>query len=210
MARSVHSLWIGLLAGFVLLFVAGTSEAQYRGLRGRFVGRPIGYPNRMPGWDWWRTYPWSPYNYGRNPYNPIVYPYVQPYPVYTPYSMPYDGPTTYYSYGQMPPQAGTDTTQSVPLPNPTGGGTVPPPDGAVVELLIPDQFGTVTFDGVKTSSIGTTRYYVTPQLPGDKSLSYDVTATFRRDGETVTEERNVKVSPGKTSVVDFTKPEKAK
>jgi hypothetical protein len=55
----------------------------------------------MYGWDWWRTYPWSPYNYGRNPYNPAVlpYPYVvpnrypiyNPYPIYSPYPVYYRG-----------------------------------------------------------------------------------------------------------------------
>jgi hypothetical protein len=50
-------------------------------------------PNHMPGWDWWRIYPWSPYNYGRNPYNPIVYPY--PYtPYYGSYSPSYGGGPT--------------------------------------------------------------------------------------------------------------------
>ena len=53
-------------------------------------------PSHMPGWDWWRTYPWSPYNYGRNPYNPIIYPYPYPYPpYYGSYSPSYaGGPTT--------------------------------------------------------------------------------------------------------------------
>jgi hypothetical protein len=47
--------------------------------------RPV-VTNHMPGWDWRYIYPYSPYNYGRNPYNPIVYPYPYPYPYpYTPY-----------------------------------------------------------------------------------------------------------------------------
>jgi hypothetical protein len=56
----------------------------------------------LPGWDWWRTYPWSPYNYGRNPYNPIrIYPYpgypynpvwVYPYSGYPDNSPPYIQP----------------------------------------------------------------------------------------------------------------------
>jgi hypothetical protein len=57
--------------------------------------RPAVQPNvnHMPGWDWQRTYPWSAYNYGRNPYNPIVV----PYPVYSPYVYPaYVPQTTYY------------------------------------------------------------------------------------------------------------------
>src|SRR5262245_50622074 len=45
--------------------------------------QPANQPNHMPGWDWWKIYPWSPYNYGRNPYNPIIYPPY--YPDYNPY-----------------------------------------------------------------------------------------------------------------------------
>jgi hypothetical protein len=59
--------------------------------------RPVGpvVPSPMPGWDWWRIYPWSPYNYGRNPYNPIIYPYPYPYvPYYGSYSPSYAGGPT--------------------------------------------------------------------------------------------------------------------
>jgi hypothetical protein len=64
--------------------------------------RPIGpvqpmVPGRLPGWDWQRTYPWSPYNYGRNPYNPIILPYPYPYaypPYYGSYSPSYPGGST--------------------------------------------------------------------------------------------------------------------
>jgi uncharacterized protein (TIGR03000 family) len=212
MARSARPLGLGLLAGLVLLVVAGTSEAQFRGFRGRVRGRPVVSTNHMPGWDWWRIYPWSPYNYGRNPYNPIIYPYVEPYPVYYPYPMPYGygAPDYSYSYDQGVPVPETYTNPTVLVPDPTGRGTVPPPDAAVIRLLIPDRFGDVWFDGVKTSSIGTARYYVTPDLPGDKALSYAVTARFNRDGQSVSEERKVRVAPGQTVTVDFTRPQNAK
>jgi hypothetical protein len=63
------------------------AEATFR--RGRYRPGPGPMP---PGWDWWRIYPWSPYNYGRNPYNPAVvgYPYIvpTPYPVYSPMGSP--------------------------------------------------------------------------------------------------------------------------
>jgi uncharacterized protein (TIGR03000 family) len=209
MTRSVRPLLIGLFAAIALLVLAGSSQAQYR-YRGGIVRRQTFPNNRMPGWDWWRIYPWSPYNYGRNPYNPIIYPY-NPYPYYPPYS-------PYYSYGGMPyessapaqqaPEYGAaDSKQQVLVPHPSGAVTTPPADAAVIRLYIPDRFGTVSFDGVKTSSIGTTRYYVTPSLPSNKSLSYVVQASFQRDGQPVTEERAVLVNPGQTSVVDFNKPE---
>ncbi|HKI31243.1 MAG TPA: TIGR03000 domain-containing protein [Gemmataceae bacterium] len=200
MTRFVRPLIIALLGGFALIFVAAPAQAQYRGFRGRVMRRPVYPPNRMPGWDWWRIYPWSPYNYGNNPYNPIVYPpYVAPYPV--PYGVPVQPPEQEPLYGAI------DSPQQVLVPHPSGGVTTPPPDAAVVRLYIPDRFGEVSFDDVKTSSIGTTRYYVTPDLPGDKPLTYDVKATFRRGGDTVTVERTVRVSPGKTAVIDFTRPD---
>ena len=214
MTRSARLVRIALLSGLALLVLAGPGQAQYRGMR----GRPFP-PNRMPGWDWWRIYPWSPYNYGRNPYNPIIYPYIQPYPVYTPYYTPYyqplDTPDATYpvtpslsgppvsSLYDAPVYGHNDAPNQVLVPHPAGGVTVPPPDAAVIRLYIPDRFGEVSFDGVKTSSIGTTRYYVTPDLGGKASLRYTVTARFTRGGQTVSEERTVRVSPGKTSEVDF-------
>src|SRR5262245_54465853 len=75
-----------VLLGAAWLLTAGAAAAQMRGYD-RPAYRPPGPPGQhMPGWDWWRIYPWSPYNYGRNPYNPIQMPYVVPYPVYSPYS----------------------------------------------------------------------------------------------------------------------------
>jgi uncharacterized protein (TIGR03000 family) len=156
----------------------------------------------VPGWDWWRIYPWSPYNYGRSPYNPAWYPYVVPYPVYTPYAAP-----TYGSdmpAGPQPTYGASDTAQQVPLPDPTGEVNVPPPGAALIRLYVPDEFADVWFDGVKTSSVGTTRYYVTPELD-DKHYHYVVKASWRRNGQLVTEERRVDVGPGKTAVVDFTR-----
>jgi uncharacterized protein (TIGR03000 family) len=200
---------IGLLSGLALLLLAQSCQAQYAGWRGRFLRRPVFPPNRMPGWDAARIYPWSPYNYGRNPYNPIVYPYVDPYPVYVPYAQPYQvayGATPSLPY-QQPLYGASDSPQQVLVPDPTGVIKVPPPHGAVIRMYIPDEWGQVWFDGVPTESMGTTRYYVTPDLPGDKPLRYDVKATFKRGGQTVTEERQVLVRPGKTAVVDFTKAE---
>jgi uncharacterized protein (TIGR03000 family) len=208
MTKFARPLCVALLSAAVVLLLAGTSQAQN-------PGRPFP-PNRMPGWDWWRTYPWSPYNYGRNPYNPVIVPYVQPYPIYTPYYAPSyapSGPAASYTvtgptgapvnslYG-APVNGHADSPPQVPVPHPAGGVTVPPADAAVIRLYIPDRFGDVSFDGVKTPSIGTTRYYVTPDL-GGKTLSYNVTARFAKGGQTVTEERKVTIGPGRTAEVDF-------
>jgi hypothetical protein len=77
MRKTLRFLVLALLSGGAFLWT-GASQAQYRGVR-RVPIRPPIYrpnfpPNRMPGWDWWRIYPWSPYDYGRKPYNPAWYP----------------------------------------------------------------------------------------------------------------------------------------
>jgi uncharacterized protein (TIGR03000 family) len=202
MTSSARPLVLALVCGATLLLLAGTSHAQYRGYR-----EPIATQNHMPGWDWWRTYPWSPYNYGRNPYNPIRVPYIEPYPVYTPMYQPYGYP---YSYGvpstptyDEPVWGHSDAQQQLLIPHPSGAVTVPPADAAIIRLYIPDRFGEVLFDGVQTSSYGTTRYYVTPDLPRDKTMKYTVTARFHRNGQPVTEEKTISVNPGRTSQVDF-------
>jgi uncharacterized protein (TIGR03000 family) len=201
MNTSLRLLAVGLLSCSALLLLSGSSEAQMRGYRGRVVNRPV----HPPGWDWWRIYPWSPYNYGRNPYNPIVYPDYPPY--YPPYNPPYYPPYSYSDYQPPvydPPVYGAvDSQQPVLVPHPSGRVATPPPDAAVIRLYIPDKFGDVWFDGVETESVGTTRYYVTPELPRDKALKYVVKASFKRDGVQVIKEQTVSVSPGKTAVVDF-------
>ena len=49
-----------------------------------------------------------------------------------------------------------------------------------------------------------TRYFVTPSLSNDKAYHYVITATWTRNGQAQTAERQVDVLPGKTSHVDFT------
>ena len=58
---------------------------------------PPNYDTRMPGSDWWRIYPWSPYNAWQNPYwyppynRNYPYPPGAAYPVY-PYPVPSPAP----------------------------------------------------------------------------------------------------------------------
>jgi uncharacterized protein (TIGR03000 family) len=221
MKRTIFSVGVAFFGCVVVLALPNSAEAQIfrRGfVRGPVVRpgpiyRPGFNPNRMPGWDWWRTYPWSPYNYGRNPYNPAWYPYpayyTQPYPVYIP-----SGPTMYtgsatYSDSAYPGD-GTmyPSSQGEPvlLPHPSGAVRYPPPDGAIIRVRVPDANAKVKFDGVNTYTEGTQRYYVTPSLPAGKEHSYTLTASWDRDGQPVTRERQIKVAPGQTTVVDFTAP----
>ena len=207
MNRTYKLLIASLFGCVVVLSAADAARAQV--YRGRVA------PNRriLPGSDWWRIYPWSRYNYGRNPYNPIIlpYPYPTPYPAPYPYPNPVYTQSNYtpYESGQLDgPDGGlvprAQATQ-VAIPHPTGEIRTPPPDAGVIQVRVPDQFATILFDGEKTSSVGTTRYYVTPELQAGRNNAYSITATWKKDGEQVTKERQIKVAPGHTCVVDFTK-----
>lgn len=167
------------------------------------------YPaNHMPGWDWRQIYPWSPYNYGRNPYNPAVVPYPAYYPYVNPYSA-YTPPPAYYSgySGLIPLADGAMVPSSqrpqVQIPQPTGGYTVPPADAAVVEVRVPDTMTQVEFNGQRTYTTGLNRWFVTPDLQVGKTYTYAVTATWTQNGQPVTRERQVTVTRGHTSFVDF-------
>src|SRR5690242_7879237 len=79
-------------AAFLCLALPPATQAAVP-WRPRPIIGPVGpIPRHMPGWDWWRTYPWSPYNYGRNPYNPIVFPYAYPVPYPDPVAVPVPPP----------------------------------------------------------------------------------------------------------------------
>src|ERR1700733_1980246 len=148
--------------------------------------RPM--PYRMPGWDWQRTYPWSPYNYGRNPYNPVVvtYPYgvAYPYPVYYPPAPIYGPaqPTVVYRAAQEPSVSG-------PLPS-------PPPGTALIRVHAPDEWAKIQFDGVTTSTMGIHRTFVTPTLVDGKTYRYVMTVTWTRNGKPMREERVIRVAAG--------------
>jgi uncharacterized protein (TIGR03000 family) len=195
-----------LLPLAALLLGAASAEAQmFRGVphvSSYHPVMPVMNPQHMPGWDWWRIYPWSPYNYGRNPYNPIILPYPMyysgyPYPLYVP-------PAPGYASGY----AGAVPQLSQPSPvQPTAGPAIAPPDAALVVVRVPDPSAQVLFNGEQTYTRGqTVRQFATPELAAGKTYSYTVTASWTRDGQPVTEERQVKVRRGQVSTVDFTQP----
>jgi uncharacterized protein (TIGR03000 family) len=157
----------------------------------------------MPGWDWWRTYPWSPYNIGRNPYNPYIVP--------VPYAYPYPYPDPSASPDYTPPpatpspavaQAAAAVTNEVSVSGPLSS---PPPGTALIEVRVPQTFATVRFDGEGTSSLGLQRYFVTPTLEPGKSYRYVVTASWDQGGRPNTVERTVRVAAGQTVRLDFTR-----
>ena len=132
---------------------AGPAEAAL--FRGRPVRVYLPAPDRdhMPGWDWWRTYPYSRYNYGRNPYNPIILPYPPPY--YPPYYGPANAARQPADGAMFPSPLG----QPVQMPHPTGEVRVPPPGGAIVQVRVPETFAHILFDGERTYTEGTTALF---------------------------------------------------
>jgi uncharacterized protein (TIGR03000 family) len=174
--------------------------------------RPAMNPNRMPGWDWQRTYPWSPYNYGRNPYNPIVVPYYYPYYGY-PYN-PYINPYAPYTTTTVTTTVNDDTAPDgttfpslqnhrILIPFPSGEMKVAPEDAACIVVRVPDEFTKVLFDGQPTYTTGTKRYFVTPSLNPDRQYRYTITVSTTKDGKTDTKEREISVSAGTSLVLDF-------
>src|SRR5262249_25878522 len=96
--------------------------------------------------------------------------------------------------------------QDVLVQQTTGELTAPPANAAVIQVQVPNDATQVQIDGVRTTSLGTTRFYATPELATDKTFTYTITATFERNGQPVPEERRVEVTAGKTSVVNFNRP----
>jgi uncharacterized protein (TIGR03000 family) len=150
-------------------------------------------PRHMPGWDWWRTYPWSPYNYGRNPYNPIIMPYVYPYPAPYPEYVP-------------PPvaPAATPLPAAPALPTVTGPLASPAPGTAIIRVKVPTVWAKVQFNGTDTVTSGKLRWFTTPPLKDGSTVSYRVTAMWTSEGKPMQAERTVRVRAGQNSEVDFT------
>jgi len=76
-----------------------------------------------------------------------------------------------------------------------------PTNVATVRVILPDSQATVWVDGSRTSSTGAVRVYQTPEL--STGGTYTIKASWMTEGREVTNERNVTVAAGQTSVVDF-------
>ena len=100
--------------------------------------------------------------------------------------------------------------QKVGLPQPSGELKLPPPRAAIVQVRVPARFAHVLFDGEGTHTEGTTRYFVTPELPEGKTCHYTVSATWKDGDDDDKKERTVEVKAGHTTVVDFTRPAEKK
>jgi uncharacterized protein (TIGR03000 family) len=78
-------------------------------------------------------------------------------------------------------------------------------DYANVRVIVPDPQARVWFDGSLTSQTGTDRLYHTPYLTVGSTYRYQIRASWAKDGREVSQERTVSVTPGQTTLVDFTR-----
>jgi hypothetical protein len=108
---------LGLAAGGLILVTGFAQPAQaaspYTPARPTY--QPIVYPqynggSRPIGGDWWRTYPWSPYNAWQNPY------------WYPPYNKNYPYPPD-QAYPYYPVPRPYPVPQPTPIPSPWGIGS---------------------------------------------------------------------------------------
>lgn len=176
-----------LIAGTLTLAVALCLTAPIYASAATYYHHPDVHHGVRPGSDWWRIYPWSPYNYGRNPYNPVVV----PYPYYVP---------TYPNYVPQPPATPT-VPASLSLPTATSSQGVPYPGTALINVTVPTTWARVSFDGHDSYTSGTHRTFSTPQLSG--AQSYAVSASWQQYGHPVVQQRSVTVLPGQTVDVNF-------
>jgi uncharacterized protein (TIGR03000 family) len=78
-------------------------------------------------------------------------------------------------------------------------------DYARVDVVLPDPQARVWFDGTLTNQTGTERVFNTPSLTMGAAYTYQVRASWMQGGQEVSHQRAVSVSPGRTTVVDFTR-----
>lgn len=82
---------------------------------------------------------------------------------------------------------------------------IPGNNTARLEILVPTADAQVWVQGVKTTQTGTDRQFVSPPLAPGSNYTYTVRARWRgAGGRMVTQTRQVSVTPGRSSQVDFT------
>ncbi len=115
-----------------------------------------------------------------------------------------------YGYGYAPSYYGDDgyanpgyySPPTYAQPMPYAQPTSIPANIAEVRVIVPDPQAAVMFDGHATSQTGTDRLFDTPPLAG--TSQYHIRATWMQNGQQMSQERVVSVTPGQMAVVDFT------
>ncbi len=193
--------------------LAHGGPAQMRPINPVNPGNRPGYrpdAQHMPGWDWKYLYPqvyYSTHGYWPyTPYRPVV-------PYYVPSYLPYGGTVLpafqpqVINYGTVPAAAPVPAPQDpalAPAPFPINPYREPTANTAVIVVRLPDGAATVSFDGQLIAGQGNNRRYGTPWLKAGQTYSYTVTAAGAAQGQAET--RTIDVTPGRITLVDFTRP----
>jgi uncharacterized protein (TIGR03000 family) len=114
-----------------------------------------------------------------------------------------------YPYPVYPPAV--VVPQVVPVPVPQGVPTGDPaqdarPARGMIQVLLPDAKAEVALDGKLIPGLGMKRWLNTPSPVTGQEDRCEVTASWWKDGRSVTETRTVQVAAGKYGFVDFTRP----
>jgi uncharacterized protein (TIGR03000 family) len=195
---TVRSLFLSSVLGIAVLGVTATLPSQASARHGGWRGGRVGWRR-----GWWAGRSWYPGRVNYYPYGAFYYPnygaYYPPYAYYPPAD--YSAGSSFHSV----PDSGLSGVGSAQaeLPHPTGGAAVPPPDAGLIRLQVPDEFAKVSFNGETTSSVGTTREYVTPPLQAGKTYRYEITVSWGQGDQQATKQRTVEIARGQTRAVDF-------
>lgn len=146
------------------------------------------------------------HNYGNVPPSALMYPnYASPsttgalnssYPL--PPNMASPTPAHPYPPGYIPGQFAPLASQNSAPGAPTAQG--------VIHVFLPTSDATVYLNGQKMRGNGKDRKLTTPTLAPNNEYQYFVTATFKQNGESMTEYRKVDVGAGEYTVADFNRP----
>jgi uncharacterized protein (TIGR03000 family) len=153
-------------------------------------------------WGWGWGYPWYGSGY-TTPYALNDYGYEAPTYVYPPVNEYEYSPEGEVAPGYMPPAdtAVPDETEApaeTPEEQPAAGAAP-----ATVEVLLPSPTALVWFNDHATKQTGAVRNFTTPPLEPGQDYHYEVTASWRQGGKTVTARRTATVSAGGAAVVNF-------
>lgn len=115
------------------------------------------------------------------------------------------GPMPNFSQGS-PSFGGYFPGPFAPLPGQNTNPNAPTAQG-VIHVFLPTSDAVVYINGQQLrAKKGKDRKFTTPVLPTNREFQYWVTASFNRNGESVTEYRKVDVGAGEYTVADFTRP----
>jgi uncharacterized protein (TIGR03000 family) len=148
------------------------------------------------GWGWWWPLSWLFWN-------PGLYGYGYPgwwaaYPYYASYY-----PYADYDYGYAAPPAGYSGdlgyNNAMPVPQVADAS-------AHLQVIVPVPDAVLWFNGYQASMTGLTRLFDTPPLQPGGDYSYSIKAAWSQNGQVMTAERVVRLTPGANVVIDFTQP----